>query len=187
MGKTKAQIIDGLRAIAAKDTEIFSGVVKSVDEAAGTMEVMPDPDDEDFAFTVMLRSSVEDLKGIVVVPKVGTEVTFVTIDGGGQFTIVNASELSNVMIDVPELRIKCDSVVVNDGKNGELPIESKIMENLNELKKYCEALKSAVSKGLNAVGVGTSANGGTGKLAFEGEMAASKINLKKMGDKKVKH
>lgn len=186
MSKTKEQIINGLKTLSAKETEIFSGVVKSVDEEAGTMEVMPDPDDEDFAFTVMLRASVEDLKGIVLVPKEGTEVTFVTIDGGGQFTIVNASELTKVLIDVPEMKLKCDSVIVNTG-NDEMVRLQALEKNLEELQKYCEALKTATASGLFSVGIGSSASGTNGKNAFDGAMAGKKISFVKMGNPKFKH
>ena len=73
-----------------------------------------------------------------------------------------------------------------DGFGGILKIK-ETDDNIKALKKYCEDLKTAVSNGLNAVGVGTAANGPGAKTVFDGEMASKSIELSDMENKNVTH
>lgn len=164
----------------------MSGVVQSVNADDAVAMVAPDDADEGFTLPVMLRSTVSGLKGIVVLPKVGSEVTFVLVDEA-QFVLINTSELDKVKIDVPELELSCDKVVINGGDNGEMVKIKQLENNLDQLKKYCENLKTAITSGLNGVGAGTAASGAAGAQAFSLNFAGNSIVFKDMKDKKVTH
>lgn len=120
------QIADGLQTLINPNVdEIFSGVVKSVNENDATIEVYPDPENEEFYIPVMLRSIVGGLKGIIVIPKIGSEVIYATIEGAGKYCIINASEIDKVLIDVsefnintPDMVLTCDKLTIKEGKKG---------------------------------------------------------------------
>lgn len=80
-----------------------------------------------------------------------------------------------------------DGTQFNDGSNGGLVKVQEAENNLNQIKDYLDIMKQAVSAGINAVGAAMSANGATGKTAFEAAMAAANINFSDMENKDVKH
>lgn len=145
MNSRQKQIQEALDMRTAKGNEVHSGVVKSVDEAKGTMEVWPDDGDKGFFFPVMLRSSVKDLKGIVMIPKVGSEVTYASIGGANEFTIVNASELDKVLIDVGKISISCNDIVINNGDNHGMALVMKVAEEFQKVQKDVNQLKGLLN------------------------------------------
>lgn len=187
LNRRQQQIAEGIRQLITTSDEIYSGVVKSVNETDATMEVYPDPENKEFVLPVMLRSSVNGLKGIVLIPKVGTEITYASIEGAGRYTIVNAAELDKVLIDVPEIKLTCDKVVINGGDNGELVKIKELEDNLKSIKDFAEAIHAALPGAFDAILASTSANGALGKAKYQLDMLGKKITVKGMKNPKVKH
>lgn len=79
-----------------------------------------------------------------------------------------------------------DGIVFNGGSLRGLVKIAELEDNLDQLKKYVEKLKSATSTGIKAVGVSTAASGPTGAGAFDAAMASAMINFKNMENEKVK-
>lgn len=162
MGRTQEKIKEHLQRIAATKQVVYGGTVKTVDEKDAVVEVLPDEEDDEFILPVMLRSSVGDLKGIVMIPKVGSEITFV--EDEGLFIIVNASELDKVMIDVPELQLTCDNVVINKGGNHGLAKVLELTKKLNTIESDLNKLKTGLSTVLNTPAVNEPGNGSPSAL-----------------------
>jgi hypothetical protein len=137
----------------------------------------------------MLRAVEDEATGVMTVPELDSDVVIASVDGPGEWCIVRASKVAKVLVVIGDTKIEVsvDGIVMNGGDNGGLVVLSKMQENLDTLKTYCQALKSAIEAGLTAVGVGSAANGGTGKAAFDSAMASSNINFKSMENTKVKH
>ncbi|NBR15974.1 MAG: hypothetical protein EBU01_15565 [Crocinitomicaceae bacterium] len=91
------------------------------------------------------------------------------------------SEIKNIKL------VPTEKLILRNEDFGGLVKIKELEDNLKTLKTYIEALKTATSSGINAIGVGPAANGGTGKLAFETAMAGKIINLKEMENKNVQH
>lgn len=186
MNRNEKKIGEGLRRFLYQPPEVLTGIVETVNEDDATIEVKLD-DNEDLVVPVMLRSTVEDLKGIIVIPEKGSEVVFCSIEGEDEFTLVNASKVAKVLIDVPEVQIKIDELIINNGNNGALVILSKLQANLDSIKSYLDAQNKAISTGLKAVGVGTAASGTTGATAFDTAMQSQQLKFETMNNDKVKH
>ena len=115
-----------------------------------------------------------DQSGVVVVPKVDSDVLVAFIDN----TRTNGAVL---MVE------KTENIEIMGNKYEGLPILSKILDNLNAIKNYLNSEKNAISTAFSAIGAGTSANGASGKASFDAAMAAQSINFSDMENKKVKH
>ena len=177
MSKTAKEIRDIMRNMAGTKTELFSGVVASVDESTATMEVWPDPEDKEFLLPVMLRATDDEVNGVIIVPEANSEVVYCSIDGGNEFTLVSASKVAKVIA-------KDVVIIVNDGKNGGVPIAAKIDHNLEVLETYAKAIKSAIDKALTTIdGVA----GSTGAQVFKLAMATATVNFQNMENPQVKH
>lgn len=84
-----------------------------------------------------------------------------------------------------EANVPDGTIEWNEGKNGGMVLLKKCEANLESLKSYCEALKTAVASGLGAVGAGPAANGATGASAFNTAMASALINFEDMENTKI--
>lgn len=134
---------------------------------------------------VLLNITDGNVKGVIPIPEDDTDVWLGWIDG--EICVLRVGVVKKVIIDAPQILVTCEDVQINGGNNGGLPILQQVLDNLNQLKKYVEAMNTAVGSGLSAVGAGASANGATGKTAFETAMATQVINFKEMENSKVKH
>ena len=155
MNKRTKEILEKLRSLNTSKIEVFSGMVKSVDEEAGTMEIMPDDDDAEFVLPCLLRADDDGLKGIVPLPEVGSEVVVSSVDGGAPFILVRASKLSGVLIDVPELTIKCDAIEINGGINNGLIIIEALKNELELYNKLLQAFLNELKTPINEPGNGS--------------------------------
>jgi hypothetical protein len=185
--KTSAKITAGIRKLVTKDNEVLSAYVKSTDEGKATMVVTLYESGLDIE-DVLLNGTVEETKGIVIVPEDGSDVVICSVDGSGEYMLVRASKVAKVLIDVPEIALKCDKVVINDGDNDGLVVLKKLNDNLDKLKKYIKnTLEPAIGNGFTAVGASTAANGGNGKTAFDAATSSQQISFENMENTKVKH
>lgn len=175
-------MIDAIRKIVAPmiKPQIISGIVSSFSESDWTCEV--EFNKRLKIEKVKIKSCLNDEKtGIFVEPKIGSVVLCCLIENRIEnMSIINFSEIERIKWMSPKLELNGDEF------GGILKIK-EADENIKELKKYCEDLKKAVSNGLNAVGVGTAANGPGAKTAFDIEMDSKSITLKDMENKNITH
>ena len=75
---------------------------------------------------------------------------------------------------------EAEKIELRGGDNGGLV-------NIESLKDYLEAFKSAVSDALNAVGESTAASGAAGKAAFEAAMQTAARHLQTLEDTAITH
>ncbi len=86
--------------------------------------------------------------------------------------------------------VEGNGVVINGGENNGLVKIGELRKALKSLKDYCETLTTAVYKGLEDVGIGTSANGTVGAGSFKTKMGTISITYDENGsmeNSKVKH
>ncbi|HJC17151.1 MAG TPA: hypothetical protein H9937_04200 [Candidatus Alistipes stercorigallinarum] len=203
-----SNIKDLIRELAKGDGEAYGLIctVDSVDKEARTVDCTP-IDEGAPLLGVNLQANQGSSFGVVSFPRVGSYVVVGFVAGGSagvvlltddieSMEITTAEDKSRAMIDDDGVRINvgddisaeltADGIVLNGGSLGGLVILEKIKSNLDQLKKYVETMKSAVSSGLKAVGMGTAANGATGATTFDGAMASAIINFEDMENEKVK-
>lgn len=127
---------------------------------------------------------------LLIVPKENSMVAFIAI--GGKLTeplIIAYSEIEKVLLTIGEsdIIIEDGKIEMNGGDLGGLIKIEELKKNLDQLKNYVEALNTAVSTGLSAVGESTAASGSAGKTAFTTAMAGKSINFQDMEDDKITH
>ena len=203
-----SSIRDLIRELAKGDGEAYSVIctVDAVDKDARTVDCTP-IDEGAPLLGVNLQANQGSSLGVVSFPRVGSYVVVGFVAGGSagvvlltddieSMEITTAEDKSRAVIDDDGVRINvgeetsaeltADGIVLNGGSLGGLVILEKIKKNLDQLKKYAETMKSAVSSGLKAVGAGTAANGMTGASAFDGAMSSAIISFEDMENEKVK-
>ena len=117
----------------------------------------------------------QSLTTMIIKPAVGSTVLVADLSNG------KMRDLVVLMVE------KAETVIFNGGELGGLIKIEELKKSLDSLKKYCEALKDAVSQGLTAVGVGTAASGSVGAQAFNSAMTGKNITIEDMEDDKIKH
>lgn len=175
------EIKEAIRTIAGAGSGgrlLLVGKVKSVDGESCTVEVAGLELDE-----VRLTAVSDGGDGkTVLTPKTGSMVLMGDMSGGllRDLAVIGYTE-------VEKITATCDSIELNGGENGGLVNIGNLKNNLDALKRYVEAMKSAVANGFTSVGASTAANGPAGRIAFEGAMAAQYINFEDMEDTKITH
>lgn len=127
---------DALRAFASRVgagvLEVLSGVVSSIDESGLMISVSVDdaveiPD-------VRLRAVSDDGKrGMVCIPKKGSDIVFAKVDGEADYVLLLASELDKVIVEI-------DSVKMEVTKEG-----YKISKGSDSLRSIFEDLKTLLT------------------------------------------
>lgn len=119
--------------------------------------------------------------GIFVEPKMGSYVLVGIIEGKIEsLFIIGFSEIE-------KFKVRATNIELNGDQFGGIVKLQELEQNLNTLKDYVTALKSATSSGLAAVGVGTAASGTTGQSTFNASMLGQTINFQNMENETVKH
>lgn len=107
--------------------EIYSQVcvVNSVDENARTCDVSPLNEDADIV-AVRLSATIDSTQGVVIIPKVGTNVivTFITR---------NVAFIS-MCTDAEKVLIDCDTVIFNGGNKGAMVVIADLVSKINRLE-----------------------------------------------------
>lgn len=155
----------------------FTAKVKAVNDDTCSVEL------DGLTLTdVRLRAVVNgENSKILVTPETGSYVLVADLAGDlSQLVVVGYSEVKKIEVDT-------DKIIFNGGNNNGLVKIEELKRNLNSLKRYVEAMTSAVSSGLTAVGEYTAASGEAGKTAFESKMTPYSINFEDMEDTKITH
>jgi hypothetical protein len=178
-----SETIEALKRALASQTkpEVLIGRVKSFDRSKWVAEV-----EFNMGATVddiTVRSVINDNStGLFIEPVVGSYVICVTIDGRMEnMAIVSYSEIKSIEIS-PELKL----ILRSDAFGGLAKVES-IQSNLDELKTAFDQMKTNIATALNAVGVGSGANGPGAASLFNSEMSSVIINFENMENENVKH
>jgi len=175
MTQIAAKLEDKLRAL-QREGEIWAGSVVSVDEDEATMVVLLDDDNQ--LPDVMLRAAVDDLKGIVLLPEVGSRVIIGSVDGPGRYALIRASQLAKVLIN-------CDQVIINEGEFGGLPKVEALVDKINALEDDLNKLKKVFQ-----AWTPVAQDGGAALKAASATWAGTTIQRTKKGDienTKVQH
>ena len=163
--------------------------VDAVDKEARTVDCTP-IDESAPLLGVNLQANQDSKTGIVVYPRVGSYVVVGFVADGNAGVVLTTDDIESIEVAVKEegtrLRVSEDGIEFNGGSLGGLVKIAELEDNLNQLKRYVETLKSATSAGIKAVGVSTAASGPTGATTFDGAMSSASINFKEMENEKVK-
>ena len=180
MGKIQ-EIKEAIRTIAGKGSGgnlFLIGEVKSIEGESCTVEVAGLEIDE-----VRLTAVNDGGDGkVLVTPKEGSMVLLADMSGG---TLRDLAVVG--FTNVEKIEATIEQITLNGGDNGGLVNIESLKNNLDSLKKYMEAMKSAIGKGLKGVGASTAANGELGEKAFERAMIGKSINFEDMEDPKITH
>ena len=114
MNKNSAKIKSGIRSLAGSHHEITSGTVipGSLDTSANTVSVQPS-DDSNPIEGVMLNAISENGNGFILYPADGSNVVIGTVDGEGEWTLLNASELAKTTVKIGSVQYEMDDTHVS--------------------------------------------------------------------------
>lgn len=150
---------------------MFVAKVTEVDQEAYKIDIQPSG--RASVLDVRLKAAIDNVKdGIVEIPVVGSTVLC---------GIINNDKDSCFVIKCSQV----EKVKLYGGEQKGIPLHDKVKDNLVDIKEYAEALKTAVANALNAVGVGSAANGPAAMASFNAEMASQNIVLANMENEKV--
>lgn len=169
MSRQNEKVIDALRKLNAVGEEVvMSGYVKSVDEEKATMVVVLNGTDPVIEIEdVMLHALEGELKGIIIIPEIDSDVTITSVDGAGEYILHKASKIAKVLLDVgdivckvtnkatleiPEIeitaetsiKVSCPDIVFNDGNNNGLVKVAELTAKLNTVEQDLNSLKQAL-------------------------------------------
>lgn len=133
-----SRIADYIKRLAESEEvgiEAFLGTVTSVDEDARTCNVQPLMDDAEF-IDVWLQGSDESTEGVLIVPKVDSEVVCIAIDDF-QAVVINTTSIEKVLIESPLVQF-------NDGSNGGLINISDLQTEIEKLNSSLNSLKTII-------------------------------------------
>jgi hypothetical protein len=186
MTKIRDEIAKSIKEIAQVGRyEIFTGEVTQVNEQNATCHVETAPGI--IIENVRIRSVIDELTGVFVIPAKNSIVVIAKLDGGQDYTLLNASKIDKWLLKIgnTSAEAKDGLFVFNNGNNDGLVILSKCLENLNKLKNYVSAVDTAakgIAIALDALVPGTS-------IAYTGvtEPASAACVFVNMENPKIKH
>lgn len=186
MSKTEKDIAQSIAELGkAGKYEIFEGSVSVVDEKQRTVDVEIEEGVE--LFDIKLRSVVGGGKdGIVLIPKVGSQIVFAQIRGEDDFILIATSELDKIIVDVEvSVEVNSPKILINGGDNGGIPIEKKVIDEINELKQVINDFKTLLTTWIPVPSDGGAALK-TAISSWAGEMLVP-TEAKALENPKVKH
>lgn len=137
MEKDKRNIREILNEIVKNRDEIYSIVAKviEVDETARTIDVEPLNGDAEI-YGVRLQADIESTNGVVVIPKVDTNVIVTFMNKSTGFvSLVTDVDKVHIMSET-EITIDCDDITINGGDNDGLVIVSELVTKLNNIENW---------------------------------------------------
>ena len=114
MTKNTGRIKAGIRALAKKPNEIISGTVVagSVDAATCTMSVST-TNGGDPIEGVLLNAVTGDASGFVLLPEDGSSVVIGSVDGSGEWVLIQASDIVKTICTIGNVVCEIDSSQIN--------------------------------------------------------------------------
>ncbi len=126
----------------------LSGTVSSVDEDAETAEVRLTDMGADDTVTVLLNATKGGHKGVVIYPKVGSDVVVANVDKGGVYVIAQHGEIDKVRVqmgDAPEVVVEDGQIVLNGGSNGGLVNIEELQIQMRQTHDLLQALIDVIN------------------------------------------
>lgn len=122
--------------------ETYAAIVTSVNGATCNAKRVLD---DKIVERVRLNTNVQEEKGLIIVPKVGSDVLITNIDGGASF-VSQYSEIEKIELNVDS------TIIINGGQNDGLVEIRKLEENLEKIKTYLEDLETALLASITGLG-----------------------------------
>lgn len=97
------------------------------------------------------------------------------------------NDKTSLIITGDKVELTSEAIELNGGKNNGLVKVAELEKNLDSLKKYVEAINTALPAAFTAVGASMAAAGALGATSYQGAMAAQIIMFEKMENDKIKH
>lgn len=158
--------------------------VKSVDWENKTMVAVGELNDLDYEDILL------GLGNCYKKPVEGSLATIGIINNSAACFMIDCEEVEEIEI-TDKMGFKCHlkdgQLTINGDAFGGIVKIQELNDNLENLKTYCEALKSSIASGLSAVGIGSAANGGTGSQKFNSGMAGQSLDFDAMENETIKH
>lgn len=124
----------------------------------------------------------DDQTGILVEPVIGSMVLVGIVNGRKEnMSVLCYSEIKSMRI------IPTETIQLRGDSFGGIVKLQELQANLDKLKTAIETIQAATASGLNAVGVGSAANGPTGASTFNSEVQSIDLNFSDMENQNVKH
>lgn len=119
MNRSTIKIKAGIRALANDPHIIVSGTViaGSQDEGAFTISVLPSNDSAAIEH-VMLTTATENDKGVILIPKDGSNVIIGCVDGPGEWVLIRAGELKKAIVTIGDIKYEIDDSEINIRNGG---------------------------------------------------------------------
>lgn len=142
MSKNRKKIVEAIQSISApREDTVMSGYVKEVDETKATMSVILNVSGQ-LVEGVLLHALGGSLKGMLVIPEQDSDVVICSVDGSGEYMLVQADKIKKVLLDISNIQAKvsdkieinCDDIVFNGGNNGGFVIVSNLVDKLNGIE-----------------------------------------------------
>lgn len=176
-----------------KKGSVYAAVVKSVKGNSCTVELVSDGRKlQNVSLNLVAEN--EEENGLLITPCENSQVLIASVNEYNWF-VCQYSEIKKVtLIATKEVAINAaEKIEINagedGGKNGGLVILEKVQNNIDTLKTYCEAMKTAVANALTSINVaaGSAYAGSAAAGTFNSGMAAQSINFEDMENKNVTH
>jgi hypothetical protein len=143
------KIVDCIRRLGSKQQEVVSGkvVAGSVNLSTYTCSVqLTHMDDGDTPLAnVMLGAVADNGNGVLCIPADGSNVIVASVDGPGEYFLVQCSNLAKVVVTIGNTICQADAqgIVLNGGANGGIPITQHLVQRLNTIEQDLNTLKTA--------------------------------------------
>jgi hypothetical protein len=174
-----SKLAQALKEVARRNEELYLKLctVDSVDETERTIACTP-IDDGAQLISVDLQALQEKTAGLLIVPKVGSEVLIGYLDKDNAAVLLY-TEIDKIILDIE------NTVVVNGGENGGLCITPELKTQLKKLSKRVDGIIDAIT---NAIP--TPQDGGAGlktTMVAALNLLIDKEDFSKIENDKIKH
>lgn len=145
MNRNTAKINAGIRALTHKSFEIISGKAVSVDAGAGTMVVSPSDDSEPIR-DVRLIAKTSSTDGMIIYPDADSDVVIGSIDGPGEWTLLQASKITKATIKIGSVSYEMtDDKVTIQNSNVLLDISNTVFKMNTASESLFDILKDLLT------------------------------------------
>jgi len=143
MTRNTVKIAEGIKKLTWRPYEVIGGVVEAVDTSKLTIDVVPD-DSNHVIKGVSLSTHAEQKDGLIIIPKVGSNVVIASMDGPGMWCMLKSSEITQARITIKEVMYEMDESLVRiKNKDAGIDISDSVVkiktrnESLFKLLKDC--------------------------------------------------
>jgi hypothetical protein len=139
--KERKHIADAIRNLGKADAyEIYSGDVHSVNETDLTIDVALN--ETVMVSNVQLKATIAGDQGFYVIPKNGSHVKIVRLDGGVNYSLLQASDIDKLVFKIGNATFVADEnkIMMNGGNHHGMVKVSELTQKLNDLENKVNEL-----------------------------------------------